>query len=71
MQIDLVDQGAFTSALVHLQPGERFISEAGAMFRASSNIEIDVTTRAKAKGGMFGGVKRMFAGESFFLPLTR
>ena len=66
MNIELLDQGAFTSALVHLDPGDRFVSESGAMFRASSNVNIDVTTRSKSSGGFFGGVKRLLAAENFF-----
>ncbi|MEZ6016097.1 MAG: TIGR00266 family protein [Planctomycetota bacterium] len=68
MKIDILARGAFTSALVHLQPGERFQSESSAMFRASSNIDIDVTTRPKGgAGGVLGGLKRLIAGDSFFL----
>jgi uncharacterized protein (AIM24 family) len=44
MQIDLSKGGLFSRALVHLAPGEKFVSDAGAMIRASSNIDIDVTT---------------------------
>lgn len=68
MDIEILSRGAFTSALVHLQPGERFQSESGAMFRASGNMDIDVTTRPKgAAGGVLGGLKRLVAGDSFFL----
>ncbi len=66
MNIDIKERGAFCSALVHLQPGEEFVSEAGAMFRASSNINIDVTSKSKGKGGLMGGLKRLLAGENFF-----
>ena len=67
MNIEILSQGAFESALVHLDPGEQFVSEAGAMYRASPNIDIDVTTRSRGSGGLLGGVKRMLAGDSFFL----
>ncbi len=66
MEIEILSSGAFRSALVHLQPGETFHSEAGAMYRASANVDIDVTTRSKGKGGILRGVKRMLGGESFF-----
>ena len=49
MQIEILGEGAFESALVHLQPGERFISESGALYRASGNVQIDVTTSAQAQ----------------------
>jgi uncharacterized protein (TIGR00266 family) len=66
MNIDVADTGAFSWALVTLSPDETFVSEAGALFRATSNIDIDVTTRSGRSGGLMGGLKRMVAGESFF-----
>jgi len=67
MHIETLDRGAFSSALVHLSNGEKFISESGAMFRCSSNIEIDVTTRGGGGGGgLLGGIGRMLSGENFF-----
>lgn len=68
MKIKTLNDGAFGSALVDLEPGERFVSEAGAMYRASANINIKVTTRTgkKGKGGLFKGLKRAMAGESVF-----
>jgi uncharacterized protein (TIGR00266 family) len=66
MDIEILGEGAFESALVRLQPGERFMSEAGAMYRASPNIDIDVTTQGGGKGGLLSGVKRLLARESFF-----
>ncbi len=67
MQVDILGEGAFNSALVHLNPGEQFTSESGALFRSSSNVDVDVTTRSKGKGGIMGGLKRMLSAESFFL----
>ena len=67
MDIDIRYRGAFGSALVQLAPGETFISESGAMFRASANVDIDVTTRSRGKGGILAGVKRMLGGDSFFM----
>ena len=66
MDIQVMDRGAFSWALVRLRPGEQFVSEAGALFRSSDNIDIDVTTRQKGAGGLFGGPKRLLAAESFF-----
>jgi len=71
MQIEIHGEGAFGSALVHLDPGDSFVSESGAMFRASANVDIDVTTRSKGKGGIMGGLKRMLSAESFFLSTYR
>ncbi|MCB9919783.1 MAG: TIGR00266 family protein [Planctomycetes bacterium] len=66
MKIEIENRGAFASAIVSLQAGEHFVSEAGAMYRASSNIDIDVTTRTKGGGGVLAGLKRLLASESFF-----
>ena len=71
MNVKIDTEGAFGSALIILEPGEKFVSEAGAMYRASANIDIDVESRKKKDEGMWGafksGIKAMFAGESFFL----
>ena len=45
MDIKIADKGAFSWALVQLEPADVFVSEAGAMFRASSNIDISVPWR--------------------------
>ena len=71
MNVKIDTEGAFGSALVTLESGEKFVSEAGAMYRASPNMEISVESRKKKDEGMWGalksGIKAMFAGESFFL----
>jgi uncharacterized protein (TIGR00266 family) len=67
MQIAIEDRGAFASAIVKLESGETFVSESGAMYRTSAEIDTDVTTRSKGKGGLLGGLKRLLGGESFFL----
>ncbi len=59
--------GSYRSVMVELDRREQFTSEAGVMFRASDNIEIDVTTRSRGGGGFMSGVRRMMSGESFFL----
>src|SRR5207249_4881537 len=71
MHIDILGQGLFASALVHLDPGEEFVSESGAMFRASPNIDIDVTTRSRGSGGILAGLKRLLAAEHFFFSTYR
>ena len=67
MNIDIHGQGAFSWALVHLEMGEEFVSESGAMFRSAPSIDIDVTTRTRGKGGILSGLKRLLGGDSFFL----
>lgn len=72
MRIDVLANGAFGSALVQLGPDEAFLSESGAMFRASSNVDIDVSTRPRGgKGGLLAGVKRLLGGEHFFFSTYR
>ncbi len=66
MEIEILGEGAFESALVHLDAGERFVSESGALYRASANMDIDVTTRSGGSGGLLGGMKRLLARENFF-----
>ena len=67
----VLEKGSYGSVLVELGPSEGFVSEAGAMFRASSNVDIDVTTRSKGVGGLMSGIKRLLAGESFFFSTYR
>jgi uncharacterized protein (TIGR00266 family) len=66
MHVEISNSGAFGSALVSLDPGEEFVSEAGAMFRASSNVDIDVTTRSRSTGGIMSGLRRILAQENLF-----
>ena len=66
MEIQIAEKGAFSWVLVKLRPGEKLVSESGALFRASTNIDIDVTTRSLRSGGLMAGLKRMLAAESFF-----
>lgn len=67
MNIEILSKGAFESALVHLDPGDQFVSEAGAMYRASANVDVDVTMRSRGSGGLLAGVKRLLAADSFFM----
>ncbi len=48
---------------VALDPGEAVRAEAGAMLYVTDGIEIQTSTG----GGVFRGLKRVFAGESFFI----
>ena len=48
---------------IALDPGEAVRAEAGAMLYITKDIEIQTTTG----GGVFKGLKRIFAGESFFI----
>ncbi|QDU66414.1 TIGR00266 family protein [Engelhardtia mirabilis] len=67
MKITIDSVGAFGSALVALEGDERFVSESGALYRSSVNVDVDVTTRTRGRGGLLGGLGRLLAGNSFFL----
>ena len=71
MNIKIDSEGAFGSAVVELEPGEKFVSEAGAMYRTSSNVDIEVVSRKKEGQGFFGGIaaglRAMMAGETYHL----
>ncbi len=50
---------------VHLDPGEGVRAEAGAMLYMDEGVEMQTTTG----GGLLRGLKRVVAGESFFITL--
>jgi len=60
--IEIGYQPAHSLAKVSLQANESFIAESGAMVGMSTNVHMET----QSKGGMMGGLKRMFGGESFF-----
>lgn len=53
---------AHSLAKVHLQPNESVVAESGAMVGMSTNVHM----QTQSTGGLMGGLKRMFGGESFF-----
>jgi uncharacterized protein (TIGR00266 family) len=67
MKMEAAGPLAFNYLKVILGTGEMCLSEAGAMVRMTSNIDCDVTTRSKGKGGILAGLKRLVGGDSFFL----
>lgn len=71
VDIEIHNRGAFGSALVRLAGDEHFLSESGAMFRASANVDIDVTTATKGAGGILSGIKRLVGGDHFFFSTYR
>src|SRR5688572_2244369 len=62
MEITIKHNPAFALAVAHLAPNEKVKVEPGAMVSHSDGV----STETKAEGGLFGGLKRMVAGESFF-----
>ncbi|MCB9595738.1 MAG: TIGR00266 family protein [Sandaracinaceae bacterium] len=53
---------AHSLAKVSLQPNESVMAESGAMVGMSTNVHM----QTQSQGGLMGGLKRMFGGESFF-----
>jgi uncharacterized protein (TIGR00266 family) len=62
MDVQLKHQPSFSLAVVTLAPNEGVKVEPGAMVSYSDGM----TVETKAEGGLFGGLKRMIGGESFF-----
>jgi uncharacterized protein (TIGR00266 family) len=71
MDVEIISPGAFSSAQISLDAGEEFVSESGLMVRMSADIDLDVTTKPKGKGGLLSGVKRLLGGDSFFMSTYR
>ena len=55
------------AAVFELDTGEFVQAEAGSMFFMEGNIDMDL----RMPGGWVGGLKRMFVGESFMLPVFK
>lgn len=68
MQHELIAQPAMTVAQLTLQAGETVTCEVGAMIAMSNGFNVETTSRDRGGGGgITKGLKRMFAGENFFL----
>ena len=70
MEITLTGGPGSTVARVGLNAGETLTAEVGAMIAMDTAITVETTSRKKGSGGggLLKGLKRMFSGESFFLP---
>jgi uncharacterized protein (TIGR00266 family) len=62
MEVKIKHQPSFALAVVTLSSDEQVKVEPGAMVSFSEGV----TVETKAEGGLFGGIKRMMGGESFF-----
>ena len=67
MQIEITHRPGNAAAKVHLEAGESITAEGGAMIAMSGGISLETTTHKKKSGNIMGGLKRMVAGESFFM----
>lgn len=69
MRFEIRHRPAYALAIVHIDPGETILAEGGAMVSHSSNVTMETSAGKKGDGligGLFKGLKRMVAGESFF-----
>jgi uncharacterized protein (TIGR00266 family) len=60
---EIQHQPSFALAIVHLQPEQSILAEAGAMVSMSANVEL----QSQMKGGLLGALKRAAGGESAFV----
>jgi len=67
MRIELLQRPASAVARVHMSRGERFCAETGSMIAMSGQLQVDTSTRSRGQSGLLAGLKRMVAGENFFL----
>lgn len=59
--------GDMQAAIVELDAGEFIQADSGSMFFMEGDIDLDL----RMPGGWVGGLKRMFLGESFMLPVFK
>lgn len=67
MEVDLLFRPGNSAARLNLAPGESCTAEAGAMISMSGSIQVETTTHKRSSGSILGALKRVLAGESFFL----
>jgi uncharacterized protein (TIGR00266 family) len=71
MKVDILHQPESAIAKIDMEPQEELVAEAGAMVSMSGHMNVNTTLRKGKGGGVFGGLKRMLAGESMFLSVFR
>ena len=71
MKLELLNQPDSAIAKIFMAPQEELIAEAGAMVAMSGFVNVSTTLRKGKGGGVFGGLKRMLAGESLFMSVFR
>jgi uncharacterized protein (TIGR00266 family) len=67
MKVEIQHGPGASAAILNMEVGETISSEAGSMIAMSSGVTVETTTHKKKSGNIFGGLKRMLAGESFFM----
>jgi uncharacterized protein (TIGR00266 family) len=67
MQAEIIAKPSASVAKLTLETGEAITCEVGAMVAMSTGFRVETMARTKGGGGVWAGVKRMVAGENFFL----
>lgn len=67
MHVNITTRPGAAAAQLLLAPGETVTAEAGAMVSMSGDMGISTSTHKKSSGSILKGLKRLLAGESFFL----
>ena len=67
MEVQIEHSPGNAAAKIKMKTGESVTAEAGAMIAMGPGITIETTTYKKGGGSVFKALKRMLAGESFFL----
>jgi uncharacterized protein (TIGR00266 family) len=67
MRTEILARPSASVAKLTLDAGESIVCEVGAMVAMSTGFAVQTSARKKGGGGLWAGVKRMVAGENFFL----
>jgi uncharacterized protein (TIGR00266 family) len=67
MNITIAGGTGSSVAQVHLAKGESCVAEGGAMIAMRGGVDITTSTYQRSGGGVLKGLKRVLAGESFFI----
>ena len=67
MDIEILHGPSNAAARVRLEPGETLTAEGGSMISMSGHMNITTSTHKRQSGGILKAMKRMLAGENFFL----
>jgi uncharacterized protein (TIGR00266 family) len=67
MEVKIEHGPGNSAAKVRLAAGQTFTAEAGSMIALSGGVSLTTSTHKKSSGGILKAMKRLLAGESFFL----
>ena len=67
MRAEILARPSASVARLTLEASESVVCEVGAMIAMSTGFHVETTASRRGGGGIWGGMKRMVAGENFFL----